>query len=73
MKENLVKKIIKDKDFIVSTKYNNSLQELLKENPDGVSDKVICRVLHISQKRLECLYDRAIASIRKIISDIEKL
>ena len=69
MKEDLVKKIIKDKDFLVSEKHNNSLSKLLSENPDGVPDKVICRVLQITQKRLECLYDRTIFFIRKSIND----
>ena len=59
-----------DRDFIISKKYSNSLNLMLKDNPSGVSDRIICRVLQISPEDLEKKYNHAILSMReKLIGD----
>jgi len=62
------KRLYKDKDFIVCPKYEDSLKMLVKRYPNGVPDRIICKVLQISQKRLESLYKRAIMSIERILN-----
>jgi hypothetical protein len=42
-----------DPDFIVAPRYNNSLRELLKKHPDGVSDNVIQKCLDLTAAELE--------------------
>jgi hypothetical protein len=58
------KRIKEDRDYIKSPKYQNSLTKLLEDNPDGVSDQVICSVLGISPWDLNKIYERAILKLR---------
>lgn len=53
-----------DRDFVLSKKHNNSLKQLLKDYPGGVPDKVICKVLQISQEELTRLYECAIVNLK---------
>lgn len=57
-------KIETDKDYIMSKKHDNSLSALIKDYPNGVPDKVICKVLQISQEELDEIYNRAIINIK---------
>ena len=57
-----------DKDFIFSKKYNNSLSELLKDYPDGVPDKVICKVLQITPEDFKKYYKYAIMKLKTNLS-----
>lgn len=66
-KKDVLRKITQDKDFINSNRYNNSLLSIVQEYPNGVPDRIICRVLKISQKKLDMLYKRAIIKIRKVM------
>lgn len=59
-----------DRDFILSKRYNNSLHLIIKDNPNGIPDRIICRVLQIQQEDLEKIYNRAILSMRdKLIGE----
>lgn len=63
-------KLESDRDFILSKRYNDSLRLILKDNPNGIPDRVICRILKISQEELEKIYNRAILSMRsKLIGE----
>ena len=59
--------IIEDKNYIVSKKYDNNITKLIEDNPNGVTDKVICRVLQISPEELEKTYNHAILSMRETL------
>jgi hypothetical protein len=56
-----------DPDFILSPKNNNSLKVLLKRNPNGVSDRVIARVLNISEEEVEKTYQMVVQKLRKVM------
>ena len=58
-----------DPDFIHSVKHNNSLSELLKQNPNGVSDAVICRILCLTPEELQSLYNSAIMKLRTTLGE----
>jgi hypothetical protein len=54
-----------DKDFILSPKHDNSLNRLLDENPSGVPDSVICKVLDLTPESLQATYDGAILKLQE--------
>ena len=58
-----------DKDFVVSKKHNNSLSRLLADYPDGVPDRVICKVLQILPEDLKKTYRCAIIALKASIED----
>lgn len=53
-----------EEDFVVSKKHNNSLSRLLEDYPDGVPDKVICKVLQITPDDLKRHYKCAIMNLK---------
>jgi len=57
-------RIESDKDFVFSKKFNNSMKLLIKNYPNGVPDKVICKVLQISLDDFKKLYNNAISKLR---------
>lgn len=56
-----------DPDFIIASRYNNSLSEFLKQNPSGTSDANIARMLKITQEEVDVIYLRAIMKLRKAL------
>lgn len=63
-----IKKRIKDEeDFIYSPKYNNSLKEFIKQNPDGASDEKIFKYLLIDSEEFSKLLKSAYNKLRKIM------
>lgn len=54
-----------DEDFVHSTKNKNSIEEIQKKNPDGLSDKEIAKCLAIPLKHVKLLYQSALKKIRK--------
>lgn len=65
------KKIDNDEDFIYCPRLGNSLKKLLEKNPDGVPDSRITKVLLISQKTLNNIYESAIKKLRSSIKLIK--
>jgi hypothetical protein len=61
-----------DVDYINSPKYSNSLSLFLKDNPNGVKDKVICRLLDINQDQLEDIFKSAMSKLRQKIVNTNK-
>lgn len=60
-------KIENDSDFIISEKHENSIIKLLYEYPEGVPDKIICKVLQISQEELQKHYKYAILHMKRFL------
>ena len=58
-------RIDNDSDFIISKRFGNSLVRLLNKYPDGVPDKIICRVLQITPEEMKKHYGCAIMKIKK--------
>ena len=65
------KKIWSDPDFIIAPKYQNSLNKMLKDHPNGVPTKVICKALQITPEELQSIYDSAILKLQKALTNIE--
>ena len=62
-------RLLTDLDFILSDKYNNSLQEMLSERPDGSSISAISKVLGTNSKDLKKELDRIINKIRQVLNE----
>lgn len=62
-KEELIK-ISRDNDYIRSPKYQDSLELFLYHYPNGAPDSVICKVLCMTQKELDDIYDSAIMKLK---------
>lgn len=65
-------KIFNNLDYIIYPKYKNSLTELLKHNPNGVSDKIICEALDMELKELKKIYSEALSKLKRLLDDAEK-
>lgn len=78
-KEDIVKKIKEEEDYIRSPKFANSLNKFLAKNPDGVhikntekpaaalkiQNKAIARLLLISEEEVENLYQKSVVLLRE--------
>jgi len=64
-RETLKKRINKEEDFIYCPRLENSLNNLISKNPDGIDDERMCKVLLITEKELKKTFDSAIMKIRK--------
>ena len=62
-------RISSDPDFVNSLKHGNSLRELLRQNPNGVSDAVICRILCVTPEELQLIYESAIMKLRTSLGE----
>lgn len=70
-KEDILNMIKNDFDFIRSTEHNNSLKELMKKYPEGVSDPVIARVLMISKDKVQEIYEASIKELKEKLREDE--
>ena len=59
-------------DYILSTKYNNSLKALLADNPNGVPDSAICRLLDISVHELRERFSQTLITLREALDATER-
>jgi hypothetical protein len=58
-----------DPDFVDSPKHNNSLKKLIADYPGGAPDRIIRRVLRLTQEEVEAVYLRAILKLRENLKD----
>lgn len=73
MKKTRNSKIDEDIDYIDSPKHDFSLKKMLLSNPNGVSDKVIAKVLKLKTEDIERLYAHAIIKLRKALGEDDKI
>lgn len=66
-KKMINQKIKEDDDFIYCPRLGNSLKKLIKKYPDGIDDERIQKVLLISAKKLEKIYQSALKKLRENI------
>ena len=60
-------RIDSDEDFIIAPRHRNSLNTLLKNNPDGMEDKIIARALNMTVEEVNEVYEKAIVKLRSIL------
>lgn len=63
-KKMLKKRITEDEDFVYCPRLGNSLSKLIEKHPDGIDDERIQKVLLISSKELEEIYESALQKLR---------
>jgi hypothetical protein len=68
-KKMLKKKIMEDEDFIYCPRLGNSLSKLIEKHPEGIDDDRIQKVLLITPKELEAIYQAAIQKLREGLGD----
>jgi DNA-directed RNA polymerase specialized sigma subunit len=60
-------KLLEEEDYIDCPKFNNSIRDLINQNPDGVNDELIAKVLNISVEDVEKIYQSAIKKLKNSI------
>ena len=68
-KDEAIKKIAEDPDYIKCPKYGNSLVKFLSKNSDGVEDSIIAKLLIISKEKVQEIYEEAIKKLREKLVD----
>jgi hypothetical protein len=69
-KDNILRKILQDEDFIYSPKFGNSLNKFLAKSEKIPHNAAIGRFLLISEEEVERLYQESIVKLRKgMVSD----
>jgi hypothetical protein len=68
-KKMIKKKIVEDEDFIYCPRLGNSLNKLIEKHPDGVDDERIQKLLLMSAKELEAIYQSALQKLRNALKD----
>ena len=64
--DEIKKRIETEPDFIYSSRYNNSLEKLLKKYPNGCKDKLIAQVLLLdSPAEVEEIWQGIVEKLRK--------
>jgi hypothetical protein len=62
--EKIKEKIENDEDFVHCPKMSNSIKKIVDKYPDGVSNLYIAKVLMISEKEVEAMYENILVKIR---------
>ena len=57
-----------DPDFIDSPKYNNSLKVALKNNPEGMTEHKIAKMLMMTPEETIMLVNNALAKLRAFLT-----
>jgi len=68
-KDDILNMIKNDPDFIRSAEYHNSIKELMKKYPQGVSDPVIARVLMINKDKVQEIYEASIKTLKEKLKE----
>lgn len=71
-KDEAIKKVREDEDYIRCPKMSNSLSKFIAKNSDGVEDSVIARLLMIPEEEVQRLYEEAVLKLRSEMNEEEK-
>lgn len=63
-KEDILKRVREEEDYIRCPKCSNSLAKFLAKNSEGVENSVIARLLMIPEEQVELLYQDAVQKLR---------
>ena len=67
--DDIKKRILEDPDFIKYFKYGNSLSKFLNRNHEDLEDHTIGRLLMLTEKEVEDIYQEAVDKLRKGMLD----
>lgn len=65
VKEDVLRRIQTDEDYIRCKKFSNSLTKFLNKFSDGSEDAAIARVLMISEEEVQKIYSEAVRKLRE--------
>jgi hypothetical protein len=64
-KNEILKKILEEEDYIRCPKFSNSLNRFTERNDNGVENATISRLLMMSEEEVERVYQEAIRWLRQ--------
>jgi hypothetical protein len=70
-KDEIMKRIQEEDDYIRCPKCSNSITKFVAKNPEGVENNVIGRLLMIPEEKVEEIYQDAIELLKKDIVEEE--
>mgnify|MGYP003346720402 CR=1 FL=1 len=66
--QEIQKKILEEEDYIKCPKNGNSIKKFISKNPEGVENYTIAKLLLMSEKKVEELYNEAIEILKKYMA-----
>ena len=67
MSEEINKKLTTHPDFVVSKRFENSLQKVLEKHPDGCSDRLIASLLGLPEEEIESRYQEIVEKLKELV------
>lgn len=64
-KDDILKRIREEEDYVRCPKCSNSLAKFLAKNSEGVEDSVIARLLMMPEEKIQEIYEEAVKKLRK--------
>lgn len=71
-KSEMEKKILEEEDFIRAPKYGNSLNKFLAKTDNPLENGTIGRLLLLSEKEVEKIYQESVAELKKEMNPDEE-
>lgn len=68
-KDEILKRVLLEEDYIRCPKCSNSLTKFLAKNSEGIEDSAIARLLMIPEERVQEIYQDAIKRLREEMKD----
>lgn len=68
-KDDILKRIREEEDYIRCPKCSNSLAKFLAKNSEGVEDSTIARLLMIPEEKVQEIYEDAVKKLREGMVD----
>ena len=68
-KNEILKKILEEEDYIRCPKFSNSLNRFTEKNDGGVENSTIARLLMMTEEEVERVYQEAIEQLREDMED----
>lgn len=64
-REEIIKRIQEEEDYIRAPKFFNSLSKFLSKNSEGIENSAIARLLMIPEEEVEAIYADAIVQLQE--------
>lgn len=63
----VLSKLLKDPDYILTRRFENSVEKLVERYPDGAPDRVIAQALGVEEEEVEPMYQEIINKLRGLV------
>jgi hypothetical protein len=68
-KNEILKKILEEEDYIRCPKFSNSLNKFTEKNSEGIENATIARLLMMQEDEVERVYQEAVQMLREDMDD----